>query len=456
MSGETILLVEDDRELRAFLEEVMTEAGHRVIAVPSADRALGILTGGGGEPDLVVSDLMLPGMRGHELLREVRRLRPDLHVVVITAFGAIDSAIELVKAGAYDYLTKPFGTDEFLLTLDGALEDSRVRRERARLSREALHALPGFVGGSRAMQELFRLIQRAAPSAFPALITGESGTGKELVARALHEGSGRGPFIVVNCAALPEHLLESELFGHEKGAFSGADRENRGLFQSADGGTLFLDEIGELPTPLQPKLLRALENGEVRPVGSTRSRTVDVRVVTATNRDLEEEVAAGRFRADLYWRLNVVHLHVPALRERPADIPLLAEHFLAQRSITPEAMAVLTAYPWPGNARELRNALERAATLSATGEIGVEDLPPRVREAGRAAALLGEASRKELSMRDMEKAYILQILGQVGGNKSRAAEILELDRKTLYRKLEEWGETGGTAGGRGTTGDPDS
>jgi DNA-binding NtrC family response regulator len=441
MSGERILLVEDDRELRVFLEEVMGEAGYLVTACPSADRALGHLTGG-GDPDLVVTDLMLPGMRGHELLREVRRIRPDLHVVAITAFGAIDSAIELVKAGAFDYLTKPFGSDEFLLTLDRALDDSRPRRERARSTRAAVDAPPGFIGGSRAMQELFRLIQRAAPSAFPALITGESGTGKELVARALHDASRRGPFIVVNCAALPEHLLESELFGHEKGAFSGADRENPGLFQAAHGGTLFLDEVGELPTPLQPKLLRALENGEVRPVGSTRSRTVDVRVVTATNRDLEQEVEEGRFRADLYWRLNVVHLHVPALRERPADIPLLAEFFLGQRSITSEAMAVLTAYPWPGNARELRNALERAATLSAAEVIGVEDLPPRVREAGRAAALLGEASRKELSLRELERAYILQVLQQVNGNKSRAAEILELDRKTLYRKLEEWGETG--------------
>ena len=441
MSGERVLLVEDDRELRLFLEEILGEAGYRVTACPSADRALGHLAGE-GDPDVVVTDLILPGMRGHDLLREVRRIRPELHVVVITAFGAIDSAIELVKAGAFDYLTKPFGTDEFLLTLDRALEDSRPRRERARATRAVVDAPPGFIGGSRAMQELFRLIQRAAPSTFPALITGESGTGKELVARALHAGSRRDPFVVVNCAALPEHLLESELFGHEKGAFSGADRENPGLFQAADGGTLFLDEVGELPTPLQPKLLRALENGEVRPVGSTRSRTVDVRVVTATNRNLEQEVEEGRFRADLFWRLNVVHLHVPALRERPADIPLLAEFFLGQRAITPEAMAVLTAYPWPGNARELRNALERAATLSATEVIGVEDLPPRVRETGRAAALLGEASRRELSLRELERAYILQVLQQVGGNKSRAAEILELDRKTLYRKLEEWGETG--------------
>lgn len=448
--GERILLAEDDRELRELLEEVMADAGYRVAAYPSADLAAGALATD-EDLDLVITDLILPGMRGQELLREVRRVRPELHVIVITAFGAIDSAIELVKAGAFDYLTKPFGTDELLLTIERALEESRVRREAARLSRAAPADLdPGFVGASRAMQELFAVVRRAAGSAFPALVTGESGTGKELVARALHRASGRGPFVAVNCAALPENLLESELFGHEKGAFSGADRENPGLFQSAHGGTLFLDEIGDLPLALQPKLLRVLEDGEVRPVGSTRPRKVDVRVVAATNRDLEQEVERGRFRQDLFWRLNVVHLHVPALRERPADIPLLAEHFLGSRRIAPEAMAVLTAYPWPGNVRELRNALERAATLSPAPEIRVEDLPPRVRETGRVSALVAEAARKDLPLREVEKAYILEILARAGGNKSRAAEILELDRKTLYRKLEEWsGDAGSGAGPAG-------
>jgi DNA-binding NtrC family response regulator len=447
VAAERIVLVEDDRELRALLAEVLADAGYRVAPFSSANLAAGALASG-EEADLVVTDLILPGMRGHELLREVRRLRPELHVIAITAFGAIDSAIELVKAGAYDYLTKPFGTDELLLTVERALEESRVRREAAGLARSPGSAPEGFVGASRAMQELFTVVRRAAISSYPALVTGESGTGKELVARALHQASGRGAFVAVNCAALPENLLESELFGHEKGAFSGAERENPGLFQAADGGTLFLDEIGDLPLSLQPKLLRVLEEGEVRPVGSTRPRTVDVRVVAATNRDLEQEVEGGRFRQDLFWRLNVVHLHVPALRERPADIPLLAEHFLASRRIAPEAMAVLTAYAWPGNVRELRNALERAVTLSPSGEIGVADLPPRVRETGRVTALVAEAARRELPLREVEKAYVLEILARVGGNKSRAAEILEMDRKTLYRKLEEWADPEGT-GARG-------
>lgn len=431
------MLVEDDRELRDLLSETLEEAGYRVVSHPTADRALPEIHRD-DDIDLVVTDLLLPGTRGQELLREVRAVRPELHVIAITAFGAIDSAIELVKAGAYDYLPKPFGADEFLLAVERALEESRPRREAARAMRGTPSAPAGFIGASRALKELFAVIQRAGESKVPALITGESGTGKELVARALHRASGRGAFVAVNCAALPEQLLESELFGHERGAFSGAARDNPGLFQAAHGGTLFLDEIGELPLPLQPKLLRGIEDGEIRPVGSTRPRKVDVRVVAATNRDLEREAEEGRFRSDLFWRLNVLHLHLPALRERPADIPLLAEHFAGERRITPSAMAVLTAYPWPGNVRELRNALERAAALALRGELGVEDLPPRVRAAaGDVISIVSESASRELTLREVEKAYILEILSRAGGNKSRAAEILGMDRKTLYRKLDE-------------------
>jgi DNA-binding NtrC family response regulator len=300
------------------------------------------------------------------------------------------------------------------------------------------------------MREFLELLQRAAGARHPVLISGESGTGKELAARALHRASGRGPFIAVNCGALPENLLESELFGHERGAFTGADRAKPGLFEAAQGGTLFLDEIGELPLPLQPKLLRALEDGEVRRVGSNVSRNLDVRVVAATNRDLEEEVERGRVREDLFWRLNVLQLHIPPLRERPADIPLLAERFLESaredslsplpRRITPEVMAMLTAYPWPGNVRELRNTIQRAVTMAATEEIRPDDLPPRIRETGRAAALVAGAAQRGLPLRELERSYILEILRQAGGNKSRAAEILGLDRKTLYRKIEEYRE----------------
>ena len=432
-----IVVVEDDRELREFLGEAVADAGYEVALFPNAEQARAALVGG-ANADLVISDLVLPGMRGQELLRELRTHRPELNVVIITAFGAIDSAIELVKAGAYDYLTKPFGTDELLLVIDRGLNESRLRREVARLSRARHEAPPGFVGASRALQEVYGLIGKLAKSPLPVLITGESGTGKELVARALHHASGRRAFVAVNCAALPENLLESELFGHVRGAFSGADRDKPGLFEAAHGGTLFLDEVAELPATLQPKLLRALEAGEVRRVGATEPRTVDVRVLTATNRDIEQRVSDGAFREDLFWRLNVLHIHVPPLRERPADIPLLAEHFAAGRRIAPDAMALLAAHAWPGNVRELRNAIERAAALSATGEVHPDDLPRRIVDVARAASVVSEASRRHLSLRELERTYILEVLRSTGGNKTRTAEILGLDRRTLYRKLEEY------------------
>jgi two-component system, NtrC family, response regulator AtoC len=433
-----IILVEDDRELRAFLGEALDDAGYAVRDFASADAAFDYLRAGGAA-DAVVTDLIMPGMKGQELLHEVRTHRSELNVVIITAFGAIDSAIALVKAGAYDYLTKPFSTDELLLTLERALEESRLRREVARLSSTATGSLPGFIGASRAMQEVYELVHRAAGAPYPVLVTGESGTGKELIARALHQLSRRqGRFIAINCAALPEHLLESELFGHERGAFTGADRDKPGLLEAAHLGTLFLDEVTELPAALQPKLLRALEEGEVRRLGATHPRRFDVRFMAATNRDLEQEVAAGRFREDLYWRLHVLHVHLPPLRERPADIPLLAEHFLAGRPTSHDAIAALTAYPWPGNVRELRNALERAATLAAAHEIRITDLPPRIRDSSDPGVLVADASRRQLPLRELERDYILEVLRQTGGNKSRAAEILGLDRKTLYRKLEEY------------------
>jgi DNA-binding NtrC family response regulator len=325
----------------------------------------------------------------------------------------------------------------------------------ARLSREAHAAPAGFVGASREMRELFDLLGRAAASSLPVLVTGETGTGKELVAKALHDQSGRDAFVAINCAALPEHLLESELFGHEKGAFTGADRDKTGLFQAAHRGTLFLDEVGELPQALQPKLLRVLESGEVRRVGSTRAQTVDVRVVAATHRDLEALVGDGRFREDLFWRLNVLQLHVPPLRERPADIPLLAEHFLARgrgapeplrpARVAPEAMAMLVSYGWPGNVRELRNTIERAAVMARGPEIRADDLPPRVRVRGGAAALVTAAAERSLPLDEVERAYILEILRRSGGKRAAAAEILGMDRKTLYRRLREYGEADGDA-----------
>jgi DNA-binding NtrC family response regulator len=432
-----IVVAEDDRELRSFLAEVLEDAGYEVHAFGNAELALEHIVDGGGA-DLVVTDLMMPGMRGQELLAAVREQKPAVNVIAITAFGSIDSAIQLVKQGAYDYLTKPFGTDDFMLTVSRALEESRLRREVAALAGTAGAPLTGFVGSSRPMRDLFALIRRAGPSQRSVLVSGESGTGKELVARAIHATSGRSTFVAVNCSAFPENLLESELFGHEKGAFTGADRVHVGLFEAANTGTLFLDEVGDLPPALQPKLLRALESGEIRRVGATRSLPIDVRVVAATNKDLEAEVREGRFREDLYWRLNVLNFVVPPLRERVADIPLLAEHFADGRRVSADAMALLTSYPWPGNVRELRNALDRAVALSAADEIRPEDLPPRTQRTAHAAVIVADASRRQVPLRDLEKEYIIEILKQVGGNKTRAADILGLDRKTLYRKLEEY------------------
>src|SRR6266851_4718322 len=441
-----VLVVEDDGELRDFLVEVLNTAGHVTTGYPTADAALRAVAEG-ARADVVVTDLIMPGMPGADLLRGLRQQRPELNVIVMTAFGSIDSAVELVRAGAYDYLTKPIATQELLLAVSHALDQSRLRREVARLGRSAMAAgLPGFLGASQPIQDLLGLVVRAAQSRHPVLITGESGTGKELVARAIHQASGRGAFVAVNCGALPEPLLESELFGHEKGAFSGADRAKPGLFEAADGGVLLLDEIGDLPLALQPKLLRALENGEVRRVGATEARNLDVRVIAATNRDLDAEVQGGRFREDLFYRLNVLHLHTPPLRERAADIPLLAEHFLQgdaapsprSRRISPDAMALLTTYPWPGNVRELRNAIQRAAVVATSDEVRPEDLPSRIREASRAAPLVRDSTDRALPLRDVERLYILEVLRQAGGNKSRAAELLGLDRKTLYRKLEEY------------------
>jgi DNA-binding NtrC family response regulator len=454
--NETILLVEDDRELRGFLVEILEDSGYNVAAFGEVPGALGALQAGHCDPSLVITDLRMPGLQGEDLLSRLQETRPELNVIVITAFGSIDSAIAMVKAGAYDYMTKPFGSDELLLVVERALEDSRLRRLLADVNRSNLASLPGLVAVSKPMLQLRDFIQRTARSSFPVMITGESGTGKELVARALHRSSGRGSFVAVNCATLPENLLESELFGHEKGSFTGADRDKPGLFEEADAGTLFLDEIGELPLTLQPKLLRALEEGEIRRIGSTRPRALDVRVIVATNRDLEEEVREHRFREDLFWRLNVVALHVPPLRDRPEDIPLLVEHFLQQsvvrdtpsassraggpvrHSVTSDCLRLLKSYPWPGNVRELRNALERAIALSTGSQIGVADLPPRIREADPSAVSVAGAAERRLSLRDLEKEYVKEVLRQAGGNKTRAAEILGMDRKTLYRKLHEF------------------
>lgn len=439
-----LLIAEDDADLRDLLQDDLEDAGYETSVAVDGRAALARIER--EQIDLLITDVRMPGLSGDELLQAMRKRRAEAPVIVITAFGSVEQAVEMVKAGAFQYLTKPFDTDELLRLIEQALEQSAPQREQARLRRE-LPAQPArIIGASRPMSELFKLMARAARGASTVLITGESGTGKELVARSIHDMSERkGAFVPVNCAAIPAELIESELFGHTGQAFTGAKAARAGLFETADGGTLFLDEIGELPLAVQPKLLRVLQEGTVRRVGADREREINLRVVAATNRELEQEVSGGRFREDLYWRLNVIHLRIPPLRERPFDIPLLVEHFLnkataggAPLNVTPETLAVLTAYAWPGNARELENAIERAVALADGASLTPEDLPERIRNSGQTAQLLTQAREKRLTLRDLEKEYILETLRLTGGNKSRAAELLGCDRRTLHRKLDEY------------------
>jgi DNA-binding NtrC family response regulator len=445
---ERLLIAEDDADMRDLLQEDLEHAGYETIVAIDGKAALERIKREREPIDLVITDVRMPGLKGDALLQAVRDERAEAPVIVITAFGSVEQAVQMVKAGAFQYLTKPFEIRELLLLIEAALKQSAPQREQARLRRELPGAPARIIGASRPMRELFDLIARVAPSTSTVLITGESGTGKELVARAAHESSGRrGAFVPVNCAAIPADLIEAELFGHTGQAFTGARQARAGLFEAADGGTLFLDEIGELPLAVQPKLLRALQEGAVRRVGEDREREIKVRTVAATNLDLEGEVRAGRFREDLYWRLNVIHLRVPPLRERRFDIPLLVEHFIVSAAeamgmppldVAPEALAILTAYSWPGNVRELENAVERAIALAEGARLLPTDLPERVRSSGATAALIARARERRLTLRELERDYILETLRETGGNKLRAAEALGVDRKTLYRKLDEY------------------
>ena len=445
---ERILIAEDDPDLRDLLQDELEDAGYETIVCINGQKALDHIERKNEQIDLLLTDIRMPGLSGNELLALIRESRPEVPVIVITAFGSVEQAVEMVKGGAFQYLTKPFDTEDLLQTVSKALEKSAPQREQAQLRREIQVSPELVIGASRQMQDLFKLVNRAARSASTVLVTGESGTGKELIARSIHSMSQRqGEFVAVNCAAIPAELMESELFGHTGQAFTGARQARSGLFESADGGTIFLDEIGEMPLALQPKLLRVLQEGTVRRVGQDREREINLRVIAATNRDLEKEVNEGRFREDLYWRLNVIHLHIPPLRERPFDIPLLVEHFLNKitdksgrppLNVTPETLAILTAYKWPGNARELENAIERAVALAESGNLIPEDLPDRVRNQAGATTLIARARERRLTLDELEREYIVEILRMSGKNKSRAAEILGVDRRTLHRKLDEY------------------
>ena len=452
---ERVLVVEDDRVARQLAVEVLKLAGYATVEAATAEEALAIVDG--GEPfDLVLSDVRMGEMDGMGLLAELQMRSPDLPVVLVTSFGDVEGAMAATQAGAWDYLAKPFNLEELRATVRRALERRRLAQEMREAPKPENPTAPpasGIVGKSAAMLNVYKMVARIAKSTAPVLVLGESGTGKELVARAVHVNSSRasGPFVAVSCAAMTETLLESELFGHEKGAFTGADRLRRGLFEQATGGTLFLDEIGEVPPKMQAQLLRVLQEGEIRRVGGAENVKVDVRVVAATHRDLDEEVKSGRFREDLLFRLRVVSLLLPPLRDRLEDVPPLVEVFLstaarrenrAPPTIAPEAMHLLKKYEWPGNVRELRNAVERAIAVASPDVILASDLPAEItgRPVVSGGATKGFAADAIISDRPtlsvLERRYVDLVLRETGGNKKRAAEILGIDRRTLYRSLD--------------------
>ncbi len=442
-----------------MLQILLKREGYVAVGAASVEAALAELE---AQPyDIVLTDLRMPGRTGLELVDEVRRRHLGTTVVVMTAYGSKDVAIEAMKRGAYDYLSKPFEADEVVLLLRKAEERERLFRENANLRRQLRTGavdgeggLDDMVGKSARMTELFRTLRKMAEFKTTVLVGGESGTGKELVARALHRLSPRrdAAFIAVNCGAIPAPLLESELFGHRKGAFTDANRDRKGLFEEATGGTLFLDEIGELPLPLQVKLLRVLQEEEVRRLGDTQDVKVDVRVVAATARNLAMEVQRGTFREDLYYRLNVLTIHLPALRERREDIPFLVQHFvdrmnarmgLAIEGVTPDAMRLLVQHEWPGNVRELENTIERAMVLTEGSQIDAESLPERLRDGPRPAGVArgpedGDLSIKRASRR-AEEELIRRALAKTGGNRTRAAELLEISHRALLYKIKEYG-----------------
>jgi two-component system response regulator HydG len=446
-----ILLVDDETGILDTLEILFRSEGYDVAVANSGRVALEALEA--ERPDLVLSDIRMPGAGGLEVLNRAREVDPELPVILMTAQASLSSAMRAVNEGAYYYLQKPFANDELLAICRRATEARQLKVENKRLKKEIKRRDRSSggrpVGTSRVFTDSLALAETVAPTDSTVLISGESGTGKEVVARYIHRLSDRadGPFMSINCGALPEGLLESELFGHVKGSFTGAVKDKDGLLVAAEGGTFFLDEIGEMSAATQVKLLRAIQEREVIPVGSTEAKPVDVRIIAATNRDLEEEIRKGTFRSDLYYRINVIQLRLPTLRERREDVELLARHFMERlaeregsepRELLPETLEVLRRHDWPGNVRELENALERAAVLADTGAIPVAALPDRVREQPE-VRLVDDGAPPNPTMEVIERAYIRWVLDAEGGNKTRAAEVLGIDPSTLYRKLNRYG-----------------
>jgi len=447
-----ILAVDDERSMREMLEILLKRQGYTVVTASTGNKARELLEAG-ERFDIVITDLMMDRGTGIDVLDAVKEHDPECEVIVITAFGTTETAVEAMKKGAYDYIAKPFNVDEFLIIVRQALERRKLIRENIDLKArvEGRYRFEDIVGRSPAMKAVIAICRKVAESNASVLISGESGTGKEVAARAIHFGGARasGPFVPINCGALPEQLMESEMFGHVRGAFTGATADKDGLFKVADRGTVFLDEVGELPPPLQVKLLRVLQDRNVRPVGSSREIPVDVRVISATNRDIDELVREGRFRTDLFYRLNVIALHVPPLRERPEDIPPLVDELLGRveletgsrvAGVSSRAMRMLVAHDYPGNVRELSNVLERAATLASGDSIDIDDLPESVRGERRESApviLPDDGADLGDTLAHVEKRLIEQALAKTGGVRTRAADLLGVSLRSLRYRMEK-------------------
>ncbi len=453
-----IVIVDDDREMRSLLEDFFTTEGYHVHAFPAAPDAIAALSPGGalgaekleGDVDLVISDIKMPQIDGLDFTTHLQTLRPEIPIILITAFGSIETAIEAMRRGAFHYVVKPFKLAEMAVNVERALEHRKLRRDNSALRQEVKRnwSMSGIIGKSHAMKAVFELVQRVSQATANVLITGESGTGKERVARAIHESGPRArkPFVAINCTAIPETLLESELFGHAKGSFTGAIQRKRGLFEEADGGTLFLDEIGDMNVQLQSKLLRVIQEKKVRAVGENLDKSVDVRIVAATHKDLKAAIKDGRFREDLYYRLSVIPIIIPPLRHRKEDIPLLAEHFLKKyaaannvnvKGFTKRAMVKIVEHRWDGNVRELENVVERAVVLSQAPLIDEAEIPTS--GATTPEEFFSSSTTDFPTLDQLERRYMQVVLEKTAGRKDKAAQILGINRRTLYRKEREFG-----------------
>lgn len=443
-----ILIIDDDTSLRRVLEYNLQEEGYEVQSAASGEEGLYLF--GLAQPGLVITDMKMSGMDGLMLLKSIKERSPEALVIIMTAYGTVDVAVEAMKSGAYDYITKPFNRDALRLTVKKALQFNGLAEENKRLKSELSDKADfrTIIGSSKEMEKVFDVIRKVADTEASVLITGESGTGKELVARSLHANSSRrdAPFVAINCAAIPRELLESELFGHVKGAFTGAVKDKIGKFQAAEGGTLFLDEVGELPVELQPKLLRALQEKEVEPVGGTRVQKLDVRVVSATNLNVDKAIADGTFREDLYYRLSVIPMHLPPLRERRIDIPLLIKYFCAKHgsekiSFDKNALETLVMYPWPGNVRELENTVERLLIMRNSDVIGIGELPEKLLVNGPSGSAVIKLPDEGYSLEQLEREIVVEALERNGWNQTAAARFLRIPRHTLIYRIEKYGIT---------------